>query len=126
MSQLAENAVPRGLLGPSFLMLGIVHDAPDITSEDKLRYDAALAVQDNVQPEGEIGIQEVPASEYAVLTHIGPYTTLPDTYDRLFGDWLPSSDREPASLPAFERYWNSPYDTAPDSLRTDIYVPLIP
>jgi AraC family transcriptional regulator len=124
--KLMSWAVPRGLLGPSFLMLGIVHDAPEVTPEAKLRYDASLAVPDTVQPEGEIGVQEVAASEYAVLTHMGPYTTLPETYDRLFGDWLPLSSREPASLPAFERYWNSPYDTAPEDLRTDIYLPLLP
>ncbi len=116
----------RGLLGPSMLILGVVYDAPDVTPEAKLRYDAALVVEDNVQPEGEIGIQEIARSQYAVIPHTGPYNNIQEAYDRLWGDWLPLSGREPASLPAFERYLNSPYDTAPENLRTEIYLPLLP
>ena len=116
----------RGLLGPSMVILGLVYDAPDVTPEAKLRYDAALVVEDNVQPEGEIGIQEIARSQYAVIPHSGAYNNIQEAYDRLCGDWLPASGREPASLPAFERYLNSPYDTAPENLRTEIYLPLLP
>src|SRR5712692_6912522 len=63
----------RGLLGTGPLILGIVYDAPDVTPEAKLRYHAAVAVGDGVQGEGEIGIQEIAAAEYAVIAHIGTY-----------------------------------------------------
>ena len=116
----------RGLIRSAPMLLGIVYDSPDITSEAKLRYDAAMVVGEDVHGEGEIGIQEITAGQYAVLLHIGPYSNINQTYDRLFGDWLPSSGCEPASIPAFERYLNTPYDTAPENLRTDIYVPLLP
>jgi AraC family transcriptional regulator len=124
--QLMMWAGQRGLLGPSPLMLGIVYDAPDVTPEAKLRYDAAIAVNGNVPAEGEIGIQEVARCQYAVIPHAGPYGNIQETYDRLCGDWLPVSGREPASIPVFERYLNSPYDTAPENLRTEIYLPLLP
>jgi AraC family transcriptional regulator len=116
----------RGLLGPNMVILGVVYDAPDVTPEAKLRYDAALVVEDNVQPEGEIGIQEIARCQYAVIPHTGPYSNIQEAYDRLCGDWLPGSGREPASFPAFERYLNSPYDTAPENLQTEIYLPLLP
>ena len=124
--QLMMWAGMRGLIGAAPLMLGIVYDSPDVTSEAKLRYDAALAVVSDVAPQGEIGVQEIARAEYAVITHAGPYSTIQETYDRLCGGWLPSSGREPASLLAFERYLNTPMNTAPQDLRTDIYLPILP
>lgn len=124
--QLMAWAGRRGLVGPTPILLGVVYDTPDVTAEAKLRYDAAIVVEDNVSPEGEIGIQEIARCQYAVIPHQGPYSNIQETYDRLCGDWLPVSGREPASFPAFERYLNTPYDTAPENLRTDIYLPLLP
>ncbi len=124
--QLMMWAGQRGLLGPTPVLLGVVYDTPDVTAEAKLRYDAAVVVEDSVQPEGEIGIQEIARCQYAVSPYVGPYDSIQQAYDRLCGDWLPASGREPASLPAFERYLNTPYDTAPENLRTAIYLPLLP
>jgi AraC family transcriptional regulator len=120
-------AMPRGLfVGPSSTMIGIVHDDPRITPSKHVRYDACLAIAEGrvVEPEGEIGVQEIAGGDHAVVTHRGPYEKLSQTYDILFGGWLPASGREPAATPAFERYLNSPYDAAPDDLLTEIHLPL--
>jgi AraC family transcriptional regulator len=116
----------HGLLGPGAKLIGISHDNPHVTPPDRLRCDACLATDRPFQPEGEIGTQEIPGGEYAVTTHRGPYDKLPETYARLYGDWLPQSGREPADSPAFQLYRNSPKDTAPEDLLTDVYVPLRP
>ena len=84
----------RGLLGPGMKLIGIVHDDPDVTPPDKVRYDAAVTVNRPVQPEGE------------------------------FGGWLPRSKYRLRDEPAFEQYLNSPRDTKPEDLLTLIYVPL--
>jgi AraC family transcriptional regulator len=115
----------NGLLGPAAETLGVVHDDPEITPPERLRYDAALVVNERVRPTGEAGIEELLPGEYAVAVHKGPYQTLNDTYSRLCGEWLPSSGREARSAPAFEVYRNSPFDTAPDELLTEIYIPLV-
>lgn len=114
----------RGLLGPQTRMIGIVHDDPDITPADKVRYDAAVVANRPVQPEGEFGITELPGGRYAVFTHRGPYDTLGRTYQRLFGGWLPNSGYELRDAEAFEEYLNSPMNTKPDDLLTRIHVPL--
>jgi AraC family transcriptional regulator len=124
--KLKSWAEERGLLGPRTKLLGISHDNPHVTPPDRLRCDACLATDRPLEPEGEIGIQEIPGGEYAVTTHRGPYEKLPDTYLRLYGDWLPQSGREPAEGPGFQHYLNSERDTAPEDLVTDIYVPLRP
>jgi len=114
----------RGLLGPHMRMIGIVYDDPDVTPTDKIRYDAALAVNRPVDPEGEFGVTEIPGGAYATFTHRGPYETLGKTYQRFFGGWLPKSGREVGDSEAFEEYLNSPMNTRPEDLETRIHVPL--
>jgi AraC family transcriptional regulator len=123
-TKLMSWAGPRGLLGPNCKMIGICHDDPDVTPAEKLRYDACVVVSPQVRAEGEVGVQEIAGGDYAIATHRGPYEGLADAYRRLYGEWLPSSGREPRSSPTFEIYRNSPMDTAPENLLTDIYVPL--
>jgi AraC family transcriptional regulator len=113
-----------GLLGPAAESVGIVHDDPDITPPERLRYDAALVVNERVRPEGEVGILEVPGGEYAVTMHKGPYEGLSETYARLCGGWLPASGREARDAPSIEIYRNLPQATPPDQLLTEIHVPL--
>ncbi len=119
-------AGPRGLLGPKLRYLGICHDDPEVTPEDKIRYDACLVVDESFEPEGDVGVQNIPEGQYAVTTHEGPYEQLGDTYARLCGQWLSASGRELAPSPPFEIYLNSPENTAGEDLLTDIYLPLGP
>lgn len=124
--KLCAWAGPRGLFGPHTVMLGLCHDDPDVTPPDKIRYDACLTVGDNVEPEGDAGVQVIAGGDYAVTTHRGPYEKLADTYAALCGQWLPTSGRELRSAPGYEIYRNNPQDTAPENLVTDIYMPLEP
>ena len=105
--------------------LGICHDDPEVTPAEKVRYDACLAVNDRVQPEGDIGVQEIGGGEYAVTMHRGPYEELGETYATLCGQWAPQSGRE-LRAPSLEFYRNSPMNTAPEDLVTDVYMPLEP
>ncbi len=115
---------PRGLLGRGAKILGIVHDDPEVTPPDKVRYDVCVIVDDRFRPEGEIGLQEI-GGEYAMSTHRGPYEALGATYGRLCGQWLPQSGRELRSAPVFEVYRNSPQDNRAEDLLTDIHLPLM-
>jgi AraC family transcriptional regulator len=119
-------AAQHGLLGPGATLIGISHDNPHVTPPDKLRYDACIATDQPFEPEGEVGTQVIPGGEYAVTTHRGPYEKLPETYARLYGEWLPQSGREPADFSGFQHHHNTPPETAPEDLVTDIYVPLKP
>ena len=122
--KLCDWAGPRGLFGPKTDMLGISYDNPEVTPPEKIRYDACISVDDTVQPEGEVGIQEIRGGEYAVTTHKGPYGKLAETYSRLFGEWASQSGRVLSSGPCLEFYRNDPGRTPPEELITDIYVPL--
>ena len=119
-------AAMRGLLGPDTLTVGIFHDDPQAVPEKELRSDAGIQVKGDVSPDPEAGVDivEVPGGEYAVATLKGSYEQLPQAYGWLVGQWLPSSGREADDRPCFEVYRNSPADTAPEELLTEIHLPL--
>jgi AraC family transcriptional regulator len=116
----------EGLIGGDSQFLGVCHDDPAVTPPDKVRYDACVTVPDEFQPQGDIGVQVVPGGQYAVMTHFGPYDKLGESYAQLLGQWLPRSNRHLATTPCFEIYLNSPENTEPEDLITDLYAPLEP
>lgn len=124
--KLMGHAFRKGLVQSGPLVLGICHDDPEVTPADKLRYDCAVTVADSVEAEGEFGIQAIDGGDFAVARHVGPYENLKQSYQWLFGVWLPASGREPRNAPCFEVYRNNPSDTKPQDLITDIFLPLAP
>lgn len=123
-AQLMEWAVARGLWGPDARLMGMAHDDPSVTPPDRLRFDTCLAIASDVKGEGTIGVQEIPAGDYAVGTHYGPFETLIETYRWLGAEYLPSTCRVMARRPAVEIYLSDPQVTAPHDLRTEIRLPL--
>ena len=112
------------LMGPDVRFLGASHDDPEITPPDKLRYDACITVDDSVQPEGDIGVQELGGGKYAVALHEGPYEKFVDTYGRIYGGWFPEQSCEPGAPPCLEFYLNDPESTDPEDLLTEVWVPI--
>jgi AraC family transcriptional regulator len=117
-------AFPRGLVGEGAQMIGISHDDPQITAEDKLRYDACITVDRDVTPEGEVGVTTIAGGRYAVFTHAGGYDGLSGTYRQIYGAWLPASGAKLRDVPCFEVYLNSPDRVKPEDLRTEICIPI--
>jgi len=114
----------RGLLKPPVVIFGVAYDDPTVTAPENLRYDAALVIPEDLKADGEIGVRAIHGAKYAVTTHCGSYETLGETYTRFCGEWLPLSGLELLPSPALEFYRNSPQDTPPEKLLTDIYMPL--
>lgn len=117
-------AFPHGLVGRDTEFIGVSYDDPDITSEDKLRYDACLTLHQDVKPEGEVGVQTLAGGRYAIFTLQGSYRGLHDLYRAIFGQWLPTSGEILRDLPCFEKYLNSPDRTPEKDLRTEIHIPI--
>lgn len=119
-------AGPRGLVGPDARMIGLSHDDPNVTDEGRCRYDACLSVDPGRPPrvEGEVGQKTIAGGRYAVFLHQGPYERLQQTFDAIFKGWLPRSGEQLREAPCFELYLNTPVDTPPDALRTEIWLPL--
>ena len=114
----------EGLLAGNPEFIGICHDDPAVTAPKRIRYDACITVDERFKPRGDIGAQVIAGGDYAMTTHFGPYEKLGRSYAKLLGQWLPRSGRTLRFEPCFEVYLNSPENTEPRGLLTDIYAPL--
>jgi AraC family transcriptional regulator len=114
----------RGLLGPQSRAVGIFYDDPSCVGEARLRSRACVVVNEPVDVTPPMMMAEIPGGSVAVLRFRGPYATMRAAYQWLYGEWLVQSGAQPADAPVFEEYLNSPRDTAPNDLLTDIHLPL--
>ena len=117
---------PRGLYPLGGHMVGVYYDDPAATPAADLTSHAAIELPEPAPIAAPLQELHLPAGPHAVLTFTGPYSGLPAAYDQLFRNWLPESGRLPANSPVFEVYLNSPMDTAPEALVTEICLPLTP
>jgi AraC family transcriptional regulator len=104
--------------------LGICVDADPATVEQAgFTYVAAVEVDriDDV-PTGLVALT-IPASTYAVFTHTGHISRLPDTVKQVWGHWLPSSPYRHVPTPDFELY-DERWDPATGDGDIDVFVPI--
>ncbi len=105
---------------------GISHDNPEVASEDKLRYDAAILAPEGAREKGEVGRQIVKGGKYAIFTHLGSYEGLGEAFNRVFLKWLPHSKEVfDEARAVFCEYFHMEYaKTDPEKLVTKLYIPL--
>ncbi|MGK2966901.1 MAG: GyrI-like domain-containing protein [Tepidiformaceae bacterium] len=65
---------------------------------------------------------DLPAGQVAIGWHIGPYTTIGQTYDALVV-WAAGEGRTPIG-DMWEVYWSDPEVTPPGELRTQVFCPV--
>ncbi|NLI97473.1 AraC family transcriptional regulator [bacterium] len=98
----------RGLIGSQTKFIGISYDDPDVTPQDKCRYDACVSVPKGTEPDGEINVTSIPAGRYAVSRFEGQPQDIKPAYDFLYGRWMPDSGFQPGDSPCLEIYLNDP------------------
>jgi AraC family transcriptional regulator len=108
---------------------GLCYDDPDITEDQRVRYDACIVVAEGARVKDGIELQSLEGSDYVVARHDGPYATIGETYARLFArvvtapiDGLQWNLGDPPSL---EVYLNDPRKTKPEDLKTEIWMPVL-
>jgi AraC family transcriptional regulator len=114
----------RGLVDAKTRVLSIGYDDPATVPENELRSRACATLSKTCSIEAPIEKVTIDGGRYAVLRYKGPYDALPAIYQWLFGTWLLESGMRLRDTPPFEEYLNTPLDTAPSELLTDIYIPL--
>lgn len=113
-----------GLLDRATALLAIYHDDPEVTPVSELRSDAGVVVPPGTPIPAELVTRVIPAGRYACATHVGPYERLGDAWARLMGEWLPQTGHRVDTGVSYEIYRNTPADTAPEGLMTELYLPL--
>jgi AraC family transcriptional regulator len=114
----------HGLLPADAKPFALFHDDVALVAPERLRSEAGIITTQDIAIAPPLHRITIRAGDYAVLRHKGPYADMRAAYDWLYGTWLPQSGREPAGAPGLEAYLNSPRDTAPTELLSDIYLPL--
>lgn len=105
-------------------MMAVYYDDPSAVAPDKLKSHAGVIVGHDFEVPENLEEVLLEGGQMAVMHFKGPYAGLQAAYEYLYGKWLPESGEELRDAPVYESYLNSPADTAPDELLTDIYVPL--
>jgi AraC family transcriptional regulator len=113
-----------GLANRDTMLVGIYHDDPTVTPEEKLRSDAAITIPAKAKLPPGLTELVIPAGRYAHALHVGPYTGLGDVYAHLRNEWLPSSGEKAGDGMSYEMYRNTPMTAKPNELMTDIYMSL--
>jgi AraC family transcriptional regulator len=106
-------------------IFGIPYDDPASVPVESLRYDACLALGEDVSPAPPFHQVQLPAGEYASIRHYGSYEGLEASSQRLIVELL-SVGSEPANFPLYYEFLNDPDQTAPNDLLTDVLVCLAP
>lgn len=114
----------KGLHGSTGEMIALYFDDPNSVPETDLRSLAAVSIEPMPDLEPPVRAATVAGGRFAVLRHVGPYATMPAAYDWLLGEWLANSGETVRDDPMFELYVNTPMDTDPADLVTEIHLPL--
>jgi AraC family transcriptional regulator len=122
-ARLGAIAGPAGLMAqPGAAMVAIYHDDPETQPAAELRSDAGVLVPAQIVLPAELHEVRLPAGRYACTTHLGSYEGLGDAWANFLGRWLAGSGHRVGSGAMFELYRNSPMDTPPAGLVTELYL----
>jgi AraC family transcriptional regulator len=122
--RLNDLVTAAGLSNSDTLLVGVYHDDPSTTPEEKLRSEAGITVPTKTKIPRGLTELVIPAGRYAHATHVGPYTGLGDVWSHLKSVWLPPSGEKPGDGMSYEIYRNTPMTARPHELVTDLYLPL--
>lgn len=110
--RICKWAEAKNLFGPNTLVIGIPHDNPEITPDDRSRYDACVTIpREIVASQGVISVQDIPGGKYAVcrievstseVSQIGE--RIDDFYAEWLLEWLPVSGYQADDKPPLEIY----------------------
>lgn len=85
---------------------GICHDNPVITPEDKCRYDAAIAINSDLQVSSPFNKSIIPAGKYAVAYYKDIDEKISNFMTEIYGNWFVDSAYEPDDYPPIFNYLN--------------------
>ena len=114
---------------PAKRTIGIYYDNPDHVPTARLRSAACVEVPEDFKIADAGGLalkrERIAAGEYATLRFVGPYEDLAEVWSGMT-DHIERRMRRRIvdEMPAFEVYVNDASTTAPESLITDLYMPV--
>lgn len=125
-SRLVQWARPRGLMDQQPRVMGVFWNSTRITPQEKMIFDACIAVPKTIQADAWVNIQIIKGGIFAVHRAHLENDGHEAAWMRLMLNWLVSSDYQPDDRPAYEIYHSSP-DTDPAGRAwVDLCLPIKP
>ncbi|MDO6743288.1 GyrI-like domain-containing protein [Tenacibaculum soleae] len=108
------------------ISFGIIWDEPIISESIIYNYDACLVINNTSEIlNKKFKVKTIPKQKYAVFTHIGNYKSISKTYDKIFSNWIFTSEKEVSEKPFLEFYIkHESHTNDQNEYKTEIYVPL--
>lgn len=122
--KLFVSLASRQLMREGIRLFGVYYDDPSLTPVEQLRSVACAAGLESLPEQTPLEAVNIEGGKYAKLHYTGPYSAMHAAYQWLYSHWLVDSEYELGDKPCFEEYLNSPQNTAPADLQTDIYLSL--
>jgi AraC family transcriptional regulator len=122
--KLWEQVKEQKLFTKGIEHLGLPHDDPAVTDDNKIRYDACLVIHKDAKPNGEIGVKTLKGGKFAVFLYQGSYKYFDKVYNYIFNDWLLANEYELRDESVREKYISNPERVAEDKLKTEFYLPI--
>lgn len=119
-----EEVKRQGLFSAGIEHLAVYHDSPEITAEENLKCDVCLRVCKPAEPHGDIGVQTIGGGRFACFTYTGEYHKIGGAYDKIYGELLAKNGLQTRGNYCYEKYVSDPRRTAPEKLKTEIYIPI--
>lgn len=77
-----------------------------------------------VQPKGDIGVKTIGGGRFAMFIYTGEYKKVGVAYDKIYGELLAKGGFHARGNYCFEKCVSDPRRTAPEKLKTEIYIPI--
>lgn len=87
-----------------------------------LQIEAGFPVAEEAEEEGRIRMSGIPGGKFVHCIHTGPYAELEKTYEKVMA-FIKEKKLETKEW-MFESYINSPENTPPEELKTELWFPL--
>jgi AraC family transcriptional regulator len=113
----------NGLLGaPRY---GVSHDDPQVTNQDKCRYDAGVEVGVDFVASQGAQITTLSGGLYACTPFKGTSIEIPHAWERILREWLPASGYQLDARPCFEYYpTDGEYDEKTGAFSCELCIPI--
>jgi predicted transcriptional regulator YdeE len=95
----------------------------NVKSSDNFDYLTGVAVAPSAKLPPDFARVKLPAGRYAVVTHEGHVSMLPQTVDKIWSQWIPEASLKTAKAPCFERYAEK-FDPKTGVGAVEVWVPL--
>ncbi|MEM8944280.1 MAG: helix-turn-helix domain-containing protein [Planctomycetota bacterium] len=102
--QMIEWTKKHDLFNDQTQVMGIHNDYWDSNAEDRYRYDAAVVVPDDFEPDDAVSTYTIPSGLVAMTEFSGSLSEMDAAWRRLVDQWLPISGHLTRTAYAFDRY----------------------